>query len=165
MANDVFFREENFLRKAQHDLLIGQEGSAAQGIRAELVQEYARLFRHARRMAGMGDRMQRTLNELNHRLAASEERYRGIFENVLEGIFRARGTGADAVLVETNPALDSMLGRTAAMEPLAEGMRVGALFASPAEREGFAQRLAETGRVRGFPAEILRPTARVSGGS
>jgi diguanylate cyclase (GGDEF)-like protein/PAS domain S-box-containing protein len=157
VANDVFFREENFLRKAQHDLLIRQEGSAAQGIRAELVQEYARLFRHARRMAGMGDRMQRTLNDLNHRLAASEERYRGIFENVVEGIFRARGAAADAVLVEANPALDSMLGRTADMAPLAEGMRVGALFASPAEREGFAQRLAETGRVRGFPAEILRP--------
>lgn len=157
MPKDVFFREETFLRKAQRDLLTRQDEEAAQEMHAELVQEYARLFRNARRMAGMGDRMQRTLNELNHRLAASEERYRGIFENVVEGIFRARGTGPNALLVEVNPALSAMLGCPADQGPLAGMVRVGALFARAEEREGFAQRLAESGTVRGFPAEMLRP--------
>lgn len=157
MPKDVFFREERVLRKAQELLCSRQGEGAEEAFCAELVDEYARLFRHTRRMVGMGDRMQRTLNELNHRLAASEERYRGIFENVVEGIFRARGSGPEALLVEANPALAAMLGRASSRDIPAAGMRVGELFACGAEREGFAQRLAETGSVRGFPAEMLRP--------
>lgn len=160
MANDVFCREERVLRKAQEYLGRGQAVSAGGEFCAELVEEYGRLFRHTRRMVGMGDRMQKTLNELNQRLAASEEKYRGIFENVVEGIFRSlsqQGGPMRGRLVEANPALAAMFGCESPEQFLARCGSLEKLFASAQERDGFARALAEDGSVRGFQAELTRP--------
>jgi diguanylate cyclase (GGDEF)-like protein/PAS domain S-box-containing protein len=108
-------------------------------------------------MAGLGDRMQLTLNQLNQRLAVSEEKFRGIFENVVEGIFRAEGVGLRAHMVEVNPALARMLGCDGPGELLQERANVGALFANPQEGEQFGRMLAQQGKAHCFQAELLRP--------
>lgn len=157
MQNGVFFREESVLRKAQ-ELLRGNAASPdSLAFCAELVEEYGRLYRHTKRTVAMGDRMQRTLNELNHRLAASEEKFRGIFENVVEGIFRSEGSGLEGRLVEANPALAHMLGCAGPEELLQRCGEVTEVFANPQECEIFDKQLREDGMVRGFQAELRRP--------
>ncbi len=161
MPQDVFTREECVLLKARQELsltpLVGKGQGRAQPFLAEFVDEYDRLLRHTRRMAGLGDRMQRTLNELNQRLAASEEKFRGIFESVVEGIFRAEGDGIQARLVEANPALARMLGCAEPKELTDRRANVGMLFANAQERDHFGRMLAQDGAVHGFQAELLRP--------
>jgi diguanylate cyclase (GGDEF)-like protein/PAS domain S-box-containing protein len=160
MQQDVFRRERTVLENVRQALSSqGLAESRPGGFGPylnDMADEYERLLRHTRRMAGLGDRMQRTLNELNHRLAASEQRYRSIFENVVEGIFRAEGEGPDALLVEANPALARMLGYSAPGELLRGEVRVGGLFANGQECSQFGHLLTKDGAVHGFQAELLR---------
>lgn len=151
-GKEIFAREERVLRLAREAL--GKEQGDTDGAWAVLVDEYEKLFRHSRRLVSMGDRMQRTLNKLNRQLAASEERYRGIFENAAEGIFR---TDPDGRLVEINPALVRMFGLEEAADFLARMENVGALFADVAACRQYRKTLSETGEVRGFQAEMLGP--------
>lgn len=151
-GKEIFAREERVLRLAREALEKEQGGE--DGAWAALVAEYEKLFRHSRRLVSMGDRMQRTLNELNRQLAASEGRYRGIFENVVEGIFR---TDPDGRLVEINPALVRMFGFEEAAGFLASVRNVAALFANGAACRQYRKTLGETGEVRGFQAEMLGP--------
>ncbi len=191
MDVDVFGREERTLGRAQQALEAGLVCGPGRDCFAGLVKEYDRLFRHTRRMVAMGDRFQGSLNELNQRLAASEERYRSIFENMVEGVFRtedspesaqkalagntqhasqpgvsgavqaahnaAEHPGVATRLVEANPALAAMFGCDDAANFLAACGSVGALFASPMEREGFFALLRRDGETRGFQAELQRP--------
>jgi len=167
---DVFGREELVLRKAHEVLDAGMVCGKGQDCYASLVQEYARLFRQTQRVVAMGDRFQRSLNEVNHRLAASEERYRSIFESMVEGVFRTEGrlalaTGPEPTgeaclamrLVEANPALAAMFGCPEAKDLLAGCAALGGLFATSAERDGFFAQLRTDGSVRGYQAELVRP--------
>ena len=88
MLKDVFSREENVLLRAKELLRGDMPPDETQAFCSELASEYRRLFRQTQRVEAMGDRFQRSLNDLNQRLAASEERYRSIFENMVEGVFR-----------------------------------------------------------------------------
>lgn len=88
MLKDVFSREENVLLRAKELLRGDMAPEESQAFCSELASEYRRLFRQTQRVEAMGDRFQRSLNDLNQRLAASEERYRSIFENMVEGVFR-----------------------------------------------------------------------------
>lgn len=88
MLKDVFSREENVLLRAKELLRGDMPPEESQAFCSELASEYRRLFRQTQRVEAMGDRFQRSLNDLNQRLAASEERYRSIFENMVEGVFR-----------------------------------------------------------------------------
>lgn len=72
-----------------------------------LVKRYEKLLRQSRRMVTMGDRIQNSLNRLNRELSASESKYRGVFENVTEGIYRCASGGS---LIEVNPAMAAMFG-------------------------------------------------------
>ncbi len=84
-----------------------KSGNPLAGAFSVLVDEYGRLLRQSRRLVTMGDRMQHALNSLNDDLTLSEQKYRGIFENVTEGIFWCDANGA---LVEVNPAMAVMFG-------------------------------------------------------
>lgn len=154
---DVFEKEKTVLRLAQESLLGATPGGEGSVSYSELVEEYAKLFRQTRRMVTMGDRLQHTLSKLNHQLSASEEKFRGIFENVVEGIFRAVGPGLESRLVEANPALAAMFGCPEPEALMACCGQVAELFASVQERDAFARQLREEGAVRGFQAELLRP--------
>lgn len=161
MNKDVFSREEEVLRKAQEALSLGSCVGLGTEAYAELAQEYARLFRQTQRVVAMGDRFQRSLSTMNLRLAASEERYRSIFENMAEGVFRTKGCSLDGSiladrLVEANQALASMLGSQGSIALVAGGRLVSELFVNDAEREGFAEALRRDGAVHGFQAELYR---------
>ena len=180
MLKDVFSREENVLLRAKELLRGDMAPEESQAFCSELASEYRRLFRQTQRVEAMGDRFQRSLNDLNQRLAASEERYRSIFENMVEGVFRtgdefpaARGLhGAEGAMdagntglperfaervVEANPALAAMFGCCAPAEFLERSTGLGALFANAAEREAFFAQLAQEGEARALQAEMLRP--------
>ncbi|KAB1442441.1 GGDEF domain-containing protein [Pseudodesulfovibrio senegalensis] len=108
MSREVFRKERLVLEGARAAMLRSDEdGVSVAPVLAGLVDEYGRLLRQSRRLVTMGDRMQQSLNALNHDLAVSEQKYRGIFENVAEGICRC---DADGMLVEANPAMAEMFG-------------------------------------------------------
>jgi len=180
VLKDVFSREENVLLRAKELLRGDMAPEESQAFCSELASEYRRLFRQTQRVEAMGDRFQRSLNDLNQRLAASEERYRSIFENMVEGVFRTGGAlpaarglhGAEGAMdagnsalperfaervVEANPALAAMFGCAAPAEFLERSAGLGALFANAAEREAFFAQLAQEGEARALQAEMLRP--------
>lgn len=108
MVSEVFKKESNTLELAEQALAdaVGMDEQADKAFRA-LIKGYARLLRQSRRMVTMGDRIQHSLNELNREIAASESKYRGVFENVNEGIYRCAPDGS---FIEVNPAMAAMFG-------------------------------------------------------
>ena len=108
MVSEVFRKEARTLEVAQ-EALAGSRGLDRRTDKAfrALVKGYERLLRQSRRMVTMGDRIQLALNDLNREIAASESKYRGVFENVNEGIYRC---GPDGCFIEVNPAMAAMFG-------------------------------------------------------
>lgn len=105
---EVFRKEADTLEAAQEALahasgMDERTGTVFRG----LVKDYGKLLRQSRRMVTMGDRMQQALNDLNLEIAASESKYRGVFENVNEGIYRCAPDGS---FIEVNPAMAAMFG-------------------------------------------------------
>lgn len=107
---ELFAREREFLEEMRKR---SEGASPADGSQAEdfatLVRHYDKLLKQTSRLVHIGDRMQQELNELNHRLSVSEQKYRNIFECSSEGIFQA---APDGRLVSANPSMAKMLGLT-----------------------------------------------------
>jgi len=105
----------------------------------------------------VGD-LARDLNEMaarlekNYRdLEEAERKYRGIFENSVEGIFQTNG---DGIMLAVNPRLAEILGA-----PRAEvlvGKSAGSFYADRGVRERFLNRLRLEGEVGGFECEMIR---------
>lgn len=142
-----FEREEAILEKALRSLENDREAVSFAG----LADEYARLLRQARRLVAMGDRMQRSLSDLNRELAVNEEKYRTTFERVAEGIYRARPDGR---LVEVNPAMASIFGFASPEDMLETVRRVSELFLSPQMSGRYEQELKLGRSFRGMEAEM-----------
>jgi PAS domain S-box-containing protein len=87
------------------------------------------------------------------RLLESEEKYRSIFENAMEGIFQ---TTPDGGILTANPAMARILGYESIDEIKASISRVDALYANPADREELRKLLAEVGSVRGLETRMRR---------
>ena len=88
------------------------------------------------------------------RLRHAEEKYRGIFENAVEGIFR---TLPDGRLVEGNPAMGRMLGYGSPEEMRSVVHDVGKqLWVDPAERARFLRAARERDTVSGYEARMRR---------
>ena len=126
MRENVFIREHEVIQNA-HNVLRQKETSTedAKQNYQELLVEYEKLVRQSQRLLKMGDRMQHTLTKLNAELSVSEQRFRGIFENATEGIYR---TDADGKLLEVNTALATMLGYTSSTDLLSSVPEVGSMF-------------------------------------
>ncbi len=77
-------------------------------------------------------------------LRSSEARYRGLFENVIEGVYR---TGVSGRLESANPALITMLGYEREEDLLALPSTVS-LYADPNDRERIFTSLHRDGRVQ-----------------
>src|SRR5713101_4871309 len=73
-------------------------------------------------------------------LRQAEERYRGIFENAVEGIFQ---TSLDGRYVAANPALARMLGYDSPEELIASVTDVDQLYVEPGGREDFIREMQE----------------------
>jgi PAS domain S-box-containing protein len=88
-------------------------------------------------------------------LRESEARYREVFENALDGIYRSSPEG---VFISANPALARMLGYDSPQELLAtDGKSGGApLYVKPGRREEFRALLKTGEYVTNFESEIRR---------
>ena len=142
MKVEVFEREEQALASAKSLLDAGGSGEALASAFPQLVKGYGRLLRQSRRLVTMGDRMQQSLNDLNRDLAVSEEKFRGIFENVAEGIYRCDASGR---LIEANPAMAAMFGFVEADDFLASVATLGELFCEDADYARYEKSLASGG--------------------
>jgi two-component system, sensor histidine kinase and response regulator len=84
----------------------------------------------------------------------SEEMYRSIFENAIEGIFQTTPTGQ---YLNVNPALAKMYGYDS-VDDLIKGLTAidNQLYVDSNRRPEFVRLMKENGAVRGFEAEIYR---------
>ena len=100
------------------------------------------------RLAGIAIQRQRNEN----RLRSSEARFRGLFENVIDGVYI---TSRDGEFIAANPALVEMLGYDSADELKAAG-RTTMLYVNPIDRERVFARLEAQGYVRNFEYRLRR---------
>ena len=88
----------------------------------------------------------------------AEEKYRGIFENAMEGIFQSMPQGH---FLTVNPALTRMLGYASAAELIAAIPDISRqLFVDPKRQAEYASQLSEHGVVRDFECEWYCRDAR-----
>lgn len=128
MTEEIFHKEADALEQARIalDHARGLDRQVDSAFRT-LIKRYAKLLRQSGRMATMGDRIQNSLNSLNRELAASESKYRGVFESVAEGIYRCR---RDGCLIEINPSMAAMFGFSCCEEFLEVISNIKQLFCS-----------------------------------
>ncbi|HEU0198969.1 MAG TPA: PAS domain S-box protein, partial [Burkholderiaceae bacterium] len=82
---------------------------------------------------------------------AAEEKYRGIFENAVEGIFQ---TTPDGRILTGNPAMARMLGYPDTASLLA--VNVVELYVNPEDRKRWQDALERDGAVRDFEVQLRR---------
>jgi len=100
------------------------------------------------RLAGIAIKRQIDENKLKN----SESRYRGLFENVVDGVYIASREGD---LTTVNPALVEMLGYSSA-EELKNAGRTTMLYVNPIDRERVFARLEAQGFVKNFEYRLRR---------
>ena len=115
--------------------------------RAPSTDEIDKLGRMAR-LAGIA--IKRQLDE--DRLRSSEARYRGLFENVVDGVYIASRDGA---IIAANPALVEMLGFDD-VEDLKAAGQTTVLYVNPIDRERVFARLEAEGVVKNFEYRLRR---------
>jgi diguanylate cyclase (GGDEF)-like protein/PAS domain S-box-containing protein len=92
-------------------------------------------------------------------LRDAERRYRGLFENAIEGIFR---TSIDGEYLDANPALAAIYGYGSADELMHSVRNIGAqLYVDPTRRAEFMRIMREQHSVSDFESEIYRKNGDV----
>ncbi|OPY69835.1 MAG: Sporulation kinase E [Syntrophorhabdaceae bacterium PtaU1.Bin034] len=87
-------------------------------------------------------------------LRQAEEKYRGIFENAVEGIFQSTPEGR---FIAANPALAKMLGYASPEEMVTSLSDISSqVYVDPAKRTEFMRVLERDGIIRGFECEHYR---------
>ena len=105
------------------------------------------------RIVGIAEDITRR-KEAAEALRIAEARYRGIFENATEGIFRST---PDGHLLVANPAMAHMFGYTSPEEMMSSATDIARqIFVSPEQRTEMKRLLETEGAVRGFEAENCR---------
>jgi diguanylate cyclase (GGDEF)-like protein/PAS domain S-box-containing protein len=127
--------------------LIGTLDVYVSECRGPTADELDKLHRTAR-LAGIA--IKRQLDE--NQLRSSEMRYRGLFENVIDGVYIASREGD---LIAANPALVEMLGYESTEELKAAG-RTPMLYVNPVDRERVFARLEAEGLVKNFEYRLRR---------
>ncbi len=100
------------------------------------------------RLAGIAIKRQQDEDKLR----SSEARYRGLFENVIDGVYIA---SRDGDIIAANPALVEMLGYGSVDEIKAAG-RTTALYVNPIDRDRVFARLEVEGFVKNFEYRLRR---------
>ena len=103
-------------------------------------------------LAGIAIRRQRDEDQLR----SSEARYRGLFENVVDGVYI---TSREGDVIAVNPALVEMLGFDSADE-LTKAGRTPMLYVNPVDRERVFARLEAKGYLRNFEYRLRRKDGR-----
>jgi PAS domain S-box-containing protein len=86
-------------------------------------------------------------------LADAEARYRGLFENAVEGIFQ---TSLDGRIIAVNPALARHYGYDSPEQFMAELTTTTGLYVNPGDRNRWLAELIDHGQVVGFEMELRR---------
>jgi len=100
------------------------------------------------RLAGIAIKRQQDENKLR----SSEARYRGLFENVVDGVYI---TSREGDIITANPALVEMLGYESVFDLKSVGMTT-ALYVNPIDRERVFARLEAQGVVKNFEYRLRR---------
>ena len=104
-------------------------------------------------MRASRDELEARIAQRTTALVEAEARYRGIFENAVEGIYQARPDGG---LLGVNPAFAHLLGYASPESLLVTVPDLGLLYVRPNERTDFAQRLEAEGIITSLETEIFR---------
>jgi diguanylate cyclase (GGDEF)-like protein/PAS domain S-box-containing protein len=92
-------------------------------------------------------------------LREAEGRYRGLFENALEGVFR---TTPDGEYLDANPALAAIYGYDSPASLMASIRDIGTqLYVDPRRREEFMRVMREHGAVQVFESQIYRRDGQI----
>ena len=87
-------------------------------------------------------------------LREAERRYRGLFDNAIEGIFR---TTADGHFLDANPALANIYGFDSPQDLMTSLHDIGRqLYVDPQRREEFMRIVRARGSVSGFESQVYR---------
>ncbi len=119
--------------------------------RAPMTDELDKLSRMAR-LAGIAIKRQHDEDKLR----TSEARYRGLFENVIDGVYIASREGD---IVTANPALVEILGYDSVDDLKAAG-KTTVLYVNPIDRERVFARLEAEGVVKNFEYRLRRKDGR-----
>jgi diguanylate cyclase (GGDEF)-like protein/PAS domain S-box-containing protein len=103
-------------------------------------------------LAGIAIKRQRDEDQLR----SSEARYRGLFENVVDGVYI---TSREGDIITVNPALAEMLGYDGPEEMTKAG-RTTMLYVNPIDRERVFARLEAQGYLRNFEYRLRRKDGR-----
>ncbi|RLF51909.1 MAG: hypothetical protein DRN11_01975 [Thermoplasmata archaeon] len=93
--------------------------------------------------------------EYKCRLASSEKKYRSIFENAVEGIYRIDENGK---VVEVNPSIEKLFGYS---EEELKKMDLSRLYKDPRRREDFIKRVKRDGFVKNYEVEYVRKDGKI----
>ncbi len=137
----------SFLVRGAAGRVIGTLDLYVEEARAPSTDEIDKLGRMAR-LAGIA--IKRQLDE--ERLRTSEARYRGLFENVVDGVYIASREGE---IIAANPALVEMLGYDS-VEDLKAAGRTTVLYVNPIDRERVFARLEAQSFVKNFEYRLRR---------
>jgi two-component system, sensor histidine kinase and response regulator len=88
-------------------------------------------------------------------LVSTEQKYRLLFENSIEGVFRS---APDGTLLSANPSMARLLGYNSGADMAASsGINLRDMYVEPAQRDEMIERLRKDGSVKQFEAEYRRP--------
>ncbi len=89
-------------------------------------------------------------------LKRSEEKYRNIFETIMEGIYQTTPEGRFVII---NPSFAAICGYASPEEMMEKVTDIpNQLYANPEDRLRFQKRIAAEGRVQGFEVQFKHPT-------
>jgi PAS domain S-box-containing protein len=97
--------------------------------------------------------------KMENSLREAEQKYRGIFDNAIMGIFQSAPDGG---LLGINRSMAKNFGYDSPDEMMASVTNVGRLYTDPRVREQFRQRLNEEGYVQNFECELYRKDGSVT---
>jgi PAS domain S-box-containing protein len=115
------------------------------------------LERHTTQVAAANRELKEEITERKRTedaLRRAEEKYRGIFENAIEGIFQSTPDGR---FISVNPAMGRMYGYDSASEMMADQTDIERQhYVEPARRAKFKRLLETQSFVQGFESEVYR---------
>ena len=91
-------------------------------------------------------------------LRRAEERYRGIFENAVEGIFQV---SQDGLLSTVNPSMARILGYESAEHLIENAPQAGQFFVDPEHGAKFFETVQDQGAVSGFESQLRRKDGEI----
>ncbi len=114
------------------------------------------IARRFRLMSAEVEARERKMQSMNRTLQEAEEKYRGIFENAVEGIFQMTPEGE---ITSANPALARFFGYETVEEFMQEADDTS-LFPSPGQLERFLETVRHEGKVLRWENEYIRGDSR-----